>query len=215
MTEIVVVEADADAAWRRAVDAVRDGGVVVVPTDTVYGIACDAFNQNATARIFEIKRRPRSLALPVLVSSPRQAWALCSSVPPASAELAAAFWPGALTLVLPRSRDLVWDLGDQADAVAVRMPAHEGLMSLVQAVGPVAATSANVSGEQTPATVEEIAGRLGDGVALYVDGGRARGDRGSTIVDLSGPEPVLVREGPIAGAEIERVLGRPCIRLVV
>lgn len=212
MSEIISEALDAGAAWQRAVDELRAGGVVVVPTDTVYGIAADAFNLLATGRIFALKRRPRSLPLPVLVSRPRQAWALAASVPQAATDLAAEYWPGALTLIVPQTPDLPWDLGRSAGKIALRMPMHQGLLSLLESVGPVAATSANVSGEPTPRTVAEIYARLGDGVGVYVDGGEAPTDKGSTIVDVTGPVPLVVREGPIAVADIERVTGESVAR---
>lgn len=207
MSETVSLLEDHDAALQRAGLALRAGGVVVIPTDTVYGVAADAFNTVATARIFEIKKRPRSLPLPVLVSRPRQAWAMCAFVPQAAAELAAAFWPGPLTLVLPQTADLAWDLGDADGTLALRMPAHDDVIALLEMVGPLAATSANVSGEPTPATVAEIEQHLGDEIALYVDGGPAKLDVGSTIVDFTRNKIRLLREGPISVEEVERVTG--------
>jgi len=198
---------DGAAQWQRAALELRAGNIVVVPTDTVYGIAADAFNAAATRRIFALKRRPRSLPLPVLVSRPRQAWALAASVPAAAEDLAAAYWPGALTLILPQTPGLSWDLGESSDTIALRMPMHEGLLSMLEAVGPVAATSANLSGEPTARAVAEIAAKFGEGVSLYVDGGPASTDVGSTIVDVSGPVPLVVREGLISVADVERVTG--------
>lgn len=194
--KIVSLEGDPEPALVAAVGAVRAGGVIVVPTDTVYGIAANAFDPLATREIFRIKRRPRSLPLPVLVSRPRQAWALCSLVPDAATALAGAFWPGALTMILPANTELEWDLGDGGDTLAVRMPHHPELLSLLERTGPLACTSANITGEPTPSAVSEIAEKL-DGVALYVDGGASTLDHGSTIVDLTGTQPQIIREGPI------------------
>jgi L-threonylcarbamoyladenylate synthase len=204
---VVRIAEDPRAAAREAARTLRAGGVVVFPTDTVYGVGADAFDRAATARVFEVKRRPRSLALPVLVARPRQAWALAAEVPEAAAELVAAFWPGALTLVLPQAEGLDWDLGETRGRVAVRMPAHDWLLEVILDVGPLAATSANVSGRPTPSRVEEIAAELGDGVSLYLDGGPAPGDVPSTIVDVSGPRPKVLREGAIPAAEVRRALG--------
>jgi tRNA threonylcarbamoyl adenosine modification protein (Sua5/YciO/YrdC/YwlC family) len=207
LSEIVSLQEDRDEALRRAGLAVRAGELVVVPTDTVYGLAADAFNKVASARIFDIKQRPRSLPLPVLVSRPRQAWALCSFVPPAASALAAAYWPGPLTMVLPQTAELEWDLGDAKGSIALRMPAHEDLIALLEMVGPMATTSANLSGEPTASTIEEIQAALGDQVAVYIDGGPAKLETGSTIVDLTSKKMRVLREGPISHEEIERVTG--------
>src|SRR5205807_3669389 len=184
-------------------DALQAGELVVVPTDTVYGVAADPFVQGATAKVFELKHRPRSLPLPILVSRPRQAWALCDSVPPGAAELVATFWPGALTLVMPQTPDLDWDLGEATGTIALRMPDHADMLELIEMTGPLAVTSANRSGEPTPPEIEEVRARLGEAVAIYLDDGRARAEEGSTIVDLARRRPTIVREGPIGHDAIE------------
>ena len=204
MSEVLPLD---DRALARARDALRAGELVVVPTDTVYGVAADPFAAGATAKIFVLKNRPRSLPLPVLVSRPRQAWALCDSVPPGAAELAAAFWPGALTIVMPQTPDLDWDLGDNVGTIALRMPDQPRTLELIEMTGPLAVTSANLSGEPTPPTVGEVRARLGDPVAIYLDGGRAKEDKGSTIVDLARRRPAIVRQGPIGREQIERAIG--------
>ncbi len=208
MPRILSLAEDREEALAAAAKELQAGGVVVFPTDTVYGIGGDAFNQFATARIFEAKRRPRAMPLPVLVSRPRQAWALCSEVPRPAADLVAAFWPGALTLILPEADGLSLDLGETKGRIAVRMPAHDDLLELIAMVGPLAATSANLSGSPTPSTIEEIARDLGDEVGLYLDGGSAHADVSSTIVDLSRWRPKIVREGAIPTADVDRALGK-------
>ena len=208
MPRIISLADERDEALEAAAKAIGEGEVVVFPTDTVYGVGGDAFNQFATAKIFEVKERPRELPLPVLVSRPRQAWALCSAVPNAAAELAAAFWPGGLTLILPQSEELSLDLGDTRGKIAVRMPAHDDLIELISIVGPLATTSANLSGLPTPSTLQGIAAQLGDAVTLYLDGGPAAADVPSTIVDCARWRPKVVREGAISKAEIDRALGR-------
>ncbi|MGZ4138714.1 MAG: L-threonylcarbamoyladenylate synthase [Actinomycetota bacterium] len=201
-----------DEALARARDALQAGGLVVMPTDTVYGIAADAFTPGATARVFELKKRPRSLPLPILVSRPRQAWALCDSVPPGAAELVASFWPGALTLIMPMTPDLDWDLGDSRGKIALRMPDNADAIALIEMTGPLAVTSANVSGKPTPPDIEGIRARLGDEIAVYLDGGRAKEETGSTIVDLARRRPAIVREGPISRDAIERAIGAKLAR---
>jgi tRNA threonylcarbamoyl adenosine modification protein (Sua5/YciO/YrdC/YwlC family) len=205
---IVSLTDDRDAALEEAAKEIGAGRIVVVPTDTVYGVAADAFNADATARIFEVKGRPRSMPLPVLVARPRQAWALCSEVPQAAQVLVAAFWPGPLTLILPEAEDLAWDLGETRGGVAVRMPAQDDLLDLILDVGPLATTSANRSGEPTPRTVGEIAVGFGDRVSLYLDGGPSEADTPSTIVDLTRWRPKITREGAIQAAAIEEALAR-------
>jgi L-threonylcarbamoyladenylate synthase len=207
VSEILPLEGKGDVPIRRAAEAIRAGELVVIPTDTVYGIAADAFTPGATDKIFALKKRPRSLPLPILVSRPRQAWAVCDSVPAQAAELAAAFWPGALTLIMPQTPDLDWDLGDSKGTIALRMPAHSAVLSLLEMTGPLAVTSANMSGEPTPGTVEEIRVGFGDDVAIYIDDGPSKEETGSTIVDLARRKPAIIREGPISAVEIERVIG--------
>jgi L-threonylcarbamoyladenylate synthase len=207
LSEIISLLHERERALVRARDALQAGELVVVPTDTVYGVAADHFAPGATAKVFELKKRPRSLPLPILVSRPRQAWALCDSVPPGAAELVATFWPGALTLVMPQTPDLDWDLGEATGTIALRMPDHADMIELIEITGPLAVTSANLSGEATPRDVALIRERLGDAVAIYLDGGPAKEESGSTIVDLARRRPRIVREGPIVRAQIERAIG--------
>lgn len=209
MTEILSLEQDRESALARAAEALRGGRLVVLPTDTVYGIVADAFNVFATTMVFDAKTRPRTLALPVLVRTPAQAWGLCASVPASAVELAELLWPGPLTLVLPQAGGLAWDLGDDAGRVAVRVPDHADLLELISRVGPLAGTSANLSGRPTPRRVDEIAALLGERVDLYLDGGPAGSDIPSTIVDLTGEMPKIVREGAIPASKIDRITSRP------
>ena len=206
MSSVFSLQTQRDDALEAAAKEIGAGGLVVFPTDTVYGVGGDAFNQFATERIFEVKRRPRKMPLPVLVSRPRQAWALCAEVPNAAAELAAAFWPGGLTLILVAMDGLSLDLGETKGRIAVRMPANEDLIELIAMVGPLAATSANISGSPTPSTVDEIRAELGEGVGVYLDGGPAAADVPSTIVDVTRWRPKVVREGAIPRADVEKVL---------
>lgn len=200
-TVIFDLARDREAAIRAAADELRAGGLVVTPTDTVYGLAADAFARGATAKVFALKNRPRSLPLPVLVARPRTAWALASAVPRPAADLAAAFWPGPLTMILPAG-ELDFDLGNADGTIAVRMPAHADLIALLEATGPLAVTSANLSGEPTGSTIAEIEASFGDQVEVYLDGGPAPLASGSTIVDLTGSGVKIVREGPIPAAAV-------------
>lgn len=206
VSRVMPLGEDVEAAIHAAAGALRAGELVVVPTDTVYGLAADAFIASATARVFAVKQRPRSLPLPVLVSRAKQAWALAVSVPPGAEALAEEFWPGPLTMILPQGSGLVWDLGESDGTIALRMPDHQHLLTLLETTGPLAVTSANISGEPTPSTVEEIKAKLGDSVGVYLDDGPARGEVGSTIVDMTMPTPRIVREGPIAAEAVRRAL---------
>lgn len=191
-----------EAALARAVEALRHGGIVVLPTDTVYGIAADAFSPSATGRIFSAKLRSRSYPLPVLVRTPKQVPALVSHVPPEAERLMAAYWPGSLTIVLPEQDGLVWDIGDNEGTVALRMPLDPVCLDVIREVGPIAATSANRSG-QPPATDAAMArDALGEEISVYVDDGPRTDARPSTIVDLTRHEPLLIRDGDLPPDEV-------------
>lgn len=201
----VVVDAtgeDPAEAIATAAGALREGRLVVAPTDTVYGVLADAFSTTGTRRVFGAKRRSRRFPLPVLVRSQKQLPGLVTLVPETAERLMAAYWPGPLTIVLPRDPNLLWDLGDDEGVVAVRMPLDEVTLALVRAVGPLACTSANLSGQAPATTVENARQQLGDQVAVYVDGGTRHGTPVSTVVDLTRAEPVVLRSGPLEDEEV-------------
>lgn len=199
---IVDAGADQEAAVAAAADALRDGRLAVLPTDTVYGVAADAFQPVATRRVFGAKRRSRQFPLPVLVRSPKQLLGLCSRLPEAAERLMAAYWPGPLTLVVASEPTLTWDLGAARGTVAVRMPLDDVTLAVIREVGPLAVTSANLSGH-APATTAAMAQRsLGEQVAVYVDAGARRDTRPSTIVDLTRAEVTVLRAGPVAEADV-------------
>jgi tRNA threonylcarbamoyl adenosine modification protein (Sua5/YciO/YrdC/YwlC family) len=179
--------------------------VVAIPTDTVYGIAADASRPGATAALFEAKRRPTDRRLPVLVDGLRQATQL-ADVDDRARTLAERFWPGGLTLVLRRRPALGSDLGEDDGTIGVRCPDHRVPRQLCADVGPLATTSANLHGEPTPVTAEEVRALFGDAVAVVVDGGRCEGAP-STVVDCTGPELVLLREGRVAWSDVVGVAG--------
>lgn len=186
--------ADAVAA---AADALRAGGAVVLPTDTVYGVAADAFNPAGTARVFAAKGRSRELPLPVFVHSPKQLPGLAAHVGDEAERLMAAFWPGALTIVLAAQVGLRWDLGESDGTVAVRMPLDDVALAVVRAVGPLAATSANRSGTPPATTAQQAAEALGDDVEVVLDDGPRTTSIPSTIVDLTRAVPYVIRAGAI------------------
>lgn len=180
----------------RAAQALAGGGVVVVPTDTVYGLAACADDADAIDRIYELKARPRDKELQLLI--PDAGWLDRLARPSSAARrVAERFWPGPLTIIVPAV--------DGDAPVGVRVPAHPIALDLLARVGAVAATSANRSGEPTPRDIGAIRELFGDGVDLYLDGGAITG-AASTVVDLTGTDPEIIREGDVTRAAIERVL---------
>ena len=180
--------------------------MVAFPTDTVYGLGADAFNAAAVERIYQIKKRPRHLPLPLLVGDMEQLALVAETVSELALFLAQRFWPGGLTLVLPKASGLPAYLGGAG--VAVRLPAHPLCQALIRGVGsPVTGTSANTSGKPSALTADEVREQLGNGVDLVIDGGRCPGGVESTVVDLTGEKPVLLRRGIIPEKEIDRAVG--------
>ncbi|WP_066898640.1 L-threonylcarbamoyladenylate synthase [Mycolicibacterium houstonense] len=189
-----------------AVSAVKGGRLVVMPTDTVYGIGADAFDSEAVGALLAAKGRGRDMPVGVLVGSWTTIDGLVYSVPPAARELIRAFWPGALSLVVEQAPSLQWDLGDANGSVMLRMPLHPVAIELLREVGPMAVSSANVSGQPAAVTAADARGQLGDKVEVYLDGGPAERQAASTIVDLTSAQPRILREGPISAEAIARVL---------
>ena len=190
-----------------AASAVRRGELVVIPTDTVYGIGCDAFNTRAVAALLEAKGRGRDMPAPVLVGTVSAATALVQGLGTHGQDLIDAFWPGPLTLIFRANPSLVWDLGDTKGTVAVRMPMHQVALDLLRETGPMAVSSANRSGQPPATTVEEAEEQLGDSVAVYLDGGPCTDNVPSTIVDLTTAVPRLLRKGAIPVDKIRGVVG--------
>jgi tRNA threonylcarbamoyl adenosine modification protein (Sua5/YciO/YrdC/YwlC family) len=191
-----------DAAQRlagisAAIEAVRAGELVVLPTDTVYGIAADAFTPSAVAALLAAKGRGRDMPPPVLVGTVRAAEALVEDLGAFGRDLIDEFWPGALTLVCTASKSLRWDLGDTKGTVAVRMPLHGVALDLLKQSGPLAVSSANLSGSPAATTVDEAQAQLGSAVSVYLDGGPCLGGAASTILDLTPTIPRLLRAGAI------------------
>jgi tRNA threonylcarbamoyl adenosine modification protein (Sua5/YciO/YrdC/YwlC family) len=190
-----------------ATDAVKSGRLVVLPTDTVYGIAADAFDNGAVANLLAAKGRGRDMPVGVLVGSWHTISGLVYSVPDAAHELIRAFWPGALSLVVQQAPSLQWDLGDARGTVMLRMPLQPVALDVLRAVGPMAVSSANVSGQPPATTAAEAQHQLGDRVDVYLDGGTSEQQAASTILDLTGEVPKILRAGPIGAQAIADVLG--------
>src|SRR6476661_6260193 len=195
------------AGVAEAADAVRRGEVVVLPTDTVYGVGADAFAPAAVAAVLAAKGRGREAPPPVLVPNARTVDGLATAVPGYARDLITAFWPGPLTLVLLAQSSLMWDLGDTNGTVALRMPQDETALALLEAVGPMAVTSANLTGQPPATTVVAAAAELGAAVSVYLDGGPTAGSDPSTILDCTGEAPVVLRRGAIGAERLREVLG--------
>jgi L-threonylcarbamoyladenylate synthase len=194
----------------QAVDLLRRGGVVALPTETVYGLAANAEDELAVRRIFAIKGRPATHPLIVHLPDAEALPQWASHVPDEARRLAAAFWPGPLTLVLPRTSRATDAVTGGQDTVALRVPNHPVALAVLRALGGgLAAPSANRFGRVSPTTAEHVRADLGDDVELILDGGPCTVGVESTIVDLSSGEPSILRPGGLAAEELERVLGRP------
>ena len=210
MTPPVYDCADPDArtaGLAAAARAVRAGQLVVLPTDTVYGLGCDAFSAAAVRKLLAAKHRGPDLPVPVLVGSWSTIDGLVLGVPATARALLEAFWPGGLSLVLPHAPSLGWDLGHTKGTVMLRMPLHPVALDLLRDVGPMAVSSANISGSPPAATAAEALAQLGDSVGVYLDGGPSGEPVASTIVDLTGAEPRVLREGAVPVADVQEVLG--------
>jgi len=190
-----------------AAEAVRRGEVVVLPTDTVYGVGVDAFASDAVAAVLTAKGRGREMPLPVLVPNPQTVDGLAADIPAYARDLIGAFWPGPLTLVLRAQSSLMWDLGETNGTVALRMPRNDTALQLLSEVGPMAVTSANISGQPAATTVLEAATQLGSAVSVYLDAGPSVSSVASTILDCTHQIPVILRAGAVSAAKIQEVLG--------
>jgi L-threonylcarbamoyladenylate synthase len=190
-----------------ATAAVKSGRLVVMPTDTVYGIGADAFDSQAVAGLLAAKGRGRDMPVGVLVGSWDTIEGLVLYVPDTARELIRAFWPGALSLVVQQAPSLQWDLGDARGTVMLRMPLQPVALELLRQTGPMAVSSANVSGEPPATTAAQAQGQLGDLVDVYLDGGPSQQQAASTILDLTGPAPRILRDGPVSAQAIAEVLG--------
>ncbi|MDO5034928.1 MAG: L-threonylcarbamoyladenylate synthase [Actinomycetaceae bacterium] len=193
------------AAVKQVVDA---GGVIVLPTDTVYGIGADPYSTEAVNAVLAAKGRGRQMPPPVLIADPADAAKVAAHLTPAANALIEAFWPGALTLIVKAAEGIRFDLGDIKDTVAIRMPDHPVTLSVLRETGPLAVTSANLTGQPPAIDAEQAVGYFGEDVACYIDSGPTPGPVPSTIVDVTGEEPVLLREGVLSVADLERACGQ-------
>jgi len=190
-----------------ATEAVRAGALVVLPTDTVYGVGVDAFSPEAVRALLLAKGRGREMPPPVLVQSQRSVDGLATNVPFYVRDLIEAFWPGPLTLVLQSQSSLMWDLGETNGTVALRMPKDDIALRLLAELGPMAVTSANTSGQPPAKTAQDAEAQLGSAVSIYLDAGPRGDGLASTILDCSNEAPVILRTGAVSFDQIQEVLG--------
>ncbi|MBK6489749.1 MAG: threonylcarbamoyl-AMP synthase [Gemmatimonadetes bacterium] len=204
-----------DAAIAEGAEIIRAGGLVAFPTETVYGLGANALDAAAVARIYRAKGRPAFNPIIVHIADASALRLVAREVPPMAEALARAFWPGPLTLVLPRAPHLPDAVSAGLDAVGVRVPAHPVARALIERSGvPIAAPSANPYSRVSPTTAAHVIAQLGDAVDLVLDGGACRVGIESTVVDVTGPRPILLRPGGVSRDEVERVVGpveRPAV----
>jgi L-threonylcarbamoyladenylate synthase len=188
----------------KGVKILQKGGVIAFPTDTVYGLGADAFNATAVERIYEIKNRPKHRQLPLLIADVEQLTTLADPIPEIAWLLARRFWPGGLTLVLPKTDSLPVYLAS-GPTIAVRVPDHPACLALIQHLGnPIIGTSANISGQPAALTAKEVGQQLGGKIDFIIDGGKCPGGKESTVVDATREPPIILRQGIIPSYEIDK-----------
>ncbi|HSL45296.1 MAG TPA: L-threonylcarbamoyladenylate synthase [Anaerolineales bacterium] len=202
-----ILPASLENTIARALEVLQTGGLVAFPTDTVYGVGALAFEGDAVESIYAAKDRPVEKAIPVLIGDPNDLEKVGTNIPDAARQLAAHFWPGPLTILVPKRVDLPEAVSATA-TVGVRVPDHEVARALLRAAGPMAVTSANISGAQSPVTAQEVYEQLGGRIALILDGGRTPGGVPSTLVDCTAAELKVLREGSISLEELHAAVNK-------
>ena len=205
MPKTLVMPINDPGAIPAAVKIIQEGGLIAFPTDTVYGVAADPFNAKALQKIYAAKQRPDEKALPALIGGLEQLGQLVGTVDHSVYKVALTFWPGALTLILPKRADVPEELSPYP-TIGIRMPNLAFTLALLKQTGPLATTSANRSGASNPTTAEDVLDQLGSEIDLVLDGGPTAGSMASTVVDLTEPEIKILREGPISLAEIQKCI---------
>jgi len=196
-----IIQATSPNAISKALEVLISGGLVAFPTDTVYGVGCLAFNVTAIESIYVAKDRPIEKAIPILIADMKDMEKVGVDIPQIAYSLASRFWPGPLTCIIPKQSTLPKAVS-ATSTVGVRVPDHEVARALLRAAGPMAVTSANISGAQNPSTAEEVYTQFNGRIPLIIDGGATPGGVPSTIVDCSTPELKILREGPISLRQI-------------
>ena len=198
---------------RTAADILRNGGIVSIPTDTVYGLAASPFSEKAVARLFAIKGRPRDMALPLLLADYTELLRCAYDIPELAWELAEEFWPGALTLVLRKAGRIPDTVSGGRQTIAVRVPNHEVPRAIARELGgPITGTSANRTGRPAPTTADGVRDELGHAIDMLIDGGRSDGGLPSTVLDVSGGQPRILRDGAVSAARIQETYGRTVLQ---
>ena len=193
----IILSANSPDAIQQALDVLRAGGLAAFPTDTIYGVGALAFDSKAVESIYTAKDRPIEKAIPVLIGDESDLEKVGVDIPTVAHRLAARFWPGPLTILVPKKPTLPESVS-ATDTVGVRIPDYEGARALLRAAGPMAVTSANISGQASPSTAEEVFAQLNGRIQLIIDGGRTPGGVPSTLVDCTGEKINILREGPIS-----------------
>jgi L-threonylcarbamoyladenylate synthase len=206
--ETQIIRADHPQAITQALRILEKGGLVAFPTDTVYGVGALVFDGEAVESIYTAKGRPVEKAMPVLLGDAEDLQKVVSQIPDMARKLASRFWPGPLTLVVPKRPEVPEEVSSTA-TVAVRIPDHAVARTLLRATGPMAVTSANISGKASPSTAGEVFSQLGGRIALIIDGGETPGGVPSTLVNCTGDEPIILREGPVTLDELVSALRSP------
>jgi L-threonylcarbamoyladenylate synthase len=201
-----IISADDNQAIRIAMETLHKGGLVAFPTDTVYGLGALAFDGKAVESIYSAKDRPIEKAIPVLIGDVTDLEKISDDVTDVTRRLASRFWPGPLTIIIPK-KPTIPEAVSVTSTVGVRVPDHPVARELLRAAGPMAVTSANISGQPSPSTAQEVLAQLKGRIELIIDGGQTPGGVPSTLVDCSGREIMILRDGPISMEQIMSALG--------
>lgn len=196
-----ILTSNSPHAITSAIEILRSGGLVAFPTDTVYGVGSLAFDEKAVESIYAAKERPVEKAIPVLIGDPEDLGKVAEEIPTIATRLISRFWPGPLTVLVPKKPSLPMVVS-ATSTVGVRVPDHELARALLRSAGPMAVTSANLSSQPSPTTAEEVMAQLGGRIAMIIDGGRTPGGIPSTLVDCTGNEIQILREGPISKEQL-------------
>jgi len=196
-----ILDIDNPSAIKQALEVLTNGGLVAFPTDTVYGIGALVHDATAVESIYNVKERPNEKAIPVLLSSEADLARVAAAVNPIAQRLAKRFWPGALTLVLEKHPSIP-EVVSASQTVGVRVPDYPPIWELFRLAGPLAVTSANISGQPSPATADEVFAQLSGRIPIILNGGRTLGGVPSTVVDCTREQPVILRQGPVTNAQI-------------
>ncbi len=200
------LSADIQEQVTKGIAILRQGGIIAYPTDTVYGLGAGAFLPEAVKGIFRVKERPPNMPLPLLLAGVNQVSTVTGPVLPEARSLINAFMPGALTLVLPAAGSIPDIITAGGKTVAIRVPAHPVPLALIDGLGtPIVGTSANLSGGPSPLTADEVRSQLGDKIDFIIDGGKCPGGNESTIVDVTGQQPVVLREGAVPLEDLRKI----------